>query len=106
MSKQAIIEALRSVLSPERALDVFEHRKALRKPLTVRAAQLLAKEFGKLAVPDQGADWMILRGYQGFQADWMIPRKKRQQPASPLDAFDAAVEEMDQRNGRRQYQAH
>ena len=63
---------LEAVLRPEDAADVLEHRQRLRKPLTVRAAKALAREFGKLPA-EQRADAvevMLLKGWQGFRAEW------------------------------------
>jgi hypothetical protein len=57
-------------LRPEVADGVLAHRKALRKPLTGRAAQLLVKGFLSTADPNAAADMMIARGWQGFRAEW------------------------------------
>jgi uncharacterized protein YdaU (DUF1376 family) len=64
-----IITAL-GCLSPETAQAVIEHRKAKRCPLTVRAAQLLAKGFTATGDPNGAADMMIARGWQGFKPEW------------------------------------
>ena len=63
-------EALLGCLSPEVADGVLAHRKAKRCPLTVRAAQLLAKGFVATADPNAAADMMIERGWQGFKPEW------------------------------------
>jgi hypothetical protein len=63
-------EALLGCLSPEVADGVLAHRQALRKPLTGRAAQLLAKGFAATADPNAAADMMIERGWQGFKPEW------------------------------------
>lgn len=63
-------EILLECLSPEIADGVLAHRKALRKPLTGRAAQLLAKGFLATADPNAAADMMIERGWQGFKPEW------------------------------------
>ncbi len=64
-----------SVLSPllgnELAAEVVEHRQRLRKPMTVKAAELLLREFEKCTEPIAGAEMMIARGWQGFNAQWM-----------------------------------
>ncbi len=63
-----------SVLSPllgsELAAGVVEHRQRLRKPMTVKAAELMLREFEKCTEPIAGAEMMISRGWQGFRADW------------------------------------
>jgi hypothetical protein len=63
-------EILLDCLSPEVAAGVLAHRQALRKPLTGRAAQLLAKGFLATADPNAAADMMIERGWQGFKPEW------------------------------------
>jgi len=63
-------EILLECLSPETADDVLAHRKAMRRPLTGRAAQLLAKGFLATADPNAAADMMIARGWQGFKPEW------------------------------------
>jgi hypothetical protein len=57
-------------LRPEVADGVLAHRRALKKPLTGRAAQLLAKGFLATADPNAAADMMIERGWQGFKPEW------------------------------------
>ncbi len=63
-----------SVLSPllgsELAAAVVEHRQRLRKPMNVKAAELMLREFEKCTEPIAGAEMMISRGWQGFRADW------------------------------------
>jgi hypothetical protein len=49
---------------------VLAHRRAKRCPLTVRAAQLLAKGFTATGDPAAAADMMIERGWQGFKPEW------------------------------------
>ena len=63
-------EILLECLSTECADGVLAHRKALKKPLTGRAAQLLAKGFLATADPNAAADMMIERGWQGFRPEW------------------------------------
>lgn len=63
-------EILLDCLSPEVAEGVLAHRQALRRPLTGRAAQLLAKGFLATADPNAAADMMIERGWQGFKPEW------------------------------------
>lgn len=67
-------EALETILDAEHAEAVIAHRRAMRKPLTAHAAQLLADQFRKCANPNEAADQMILMGWQGFRAEWMAPR--------------------------------
>ena len=63
-------DILLECLSPDSADAVLAHRKAKRCPLTVRAAQLLAKGFTATGDPNAAADMMIERGWQGFKPEW------------------------------------
>lgn len=63
-------EILLESLTPEIADAVLAHRRSLRKPLTDRAAQLLAKGFTATGDPNAAADMMIARGWQGFNPEW------------------------------------
>jgi hypothetical protein len=64
-------EILSEVLTPETAADVVAHRKALRKPLTPRAARELAKSLSASGDAERAAATMIERGWQGYRADWV-----------------------------------
>jgi hypothetical protein len=63
-------QILLECLSPEMADAVLAHRRAKKCPLTVRAAQLLAKGFTATGDPAAAADMMIERGWQGFKPEW------------------------------------
>lgn len=65
---------LETVLDTERARAVVEHRQRIKRPMTVRAAQLLAKEFAKAPDPNVAADAMIANGWQGFEVAWLENR--------------------------------
>ena len=58
------------LLGSELAAAVVEHRQRLRKPMTVKAAELMLREFEKCTEPIAGAEMMIARGWQGFKAQW------------------------------------
>lgn len=64
-------DELLSVLDADRAEGVIEHRKKLRKPLSLRAARLLAKQLAKFPEPNAAADEMILRGWQSIKPEWL-----------------------------------
>ena len=69
---QDILEALKTVLSEDDARAVIDHRRVtIKKPLTVRAAQNMAKQFAMVDDPTEAVDFMIDRGYQGFKAAWL-----------------------------------
>ncbi len=71
---------LEAVLDAEHAGAVIDHRQRLRKPLTARAAQLLAVEFGRAPDPNAAADTMIASGWQGFDVTWLQNRQRGQAP--------------------------
>lgn len=86
---------LEKVLPPDLAQAVIDHRKLIRKPLTAKAAQLLAREFAKCENPASSAETMIQQGWQGFKADWSteaIPRKA--QYPHKKRTFSDAIDEM------------
>lgn len=67
-----IREILGSVLRPEIADAVIDHRRKLRKPLSRKAAELLAGKFARCRDgPEVAAETMIARGWQGFEPEWM-----------------------------------
>jgi hypothetical protein len=58
-------------LEPETTQAVLEHRKAIKKPLTPRSAQMLVDAFRESGNVELAAKTMILRGWQGFDPEWM-----------------------------------
>lgn len=72
---RAVQDALMTVLDEDHALAVIEHRRVtIKKPLTVFAAKLLAKRFAAWIDPNQAAEIMIEKVWQGFDASWMQNR--------------------------------
>ena len=67
---EKVFEVLSDCLSEANARAVIEHRRAKGAKLTVRAAELLVKEFFKAHSPDDAAETMIAQGWQGFNVDW------------------------------------
>lgn len=63
-------QALLVVLTDEWAGAVLDHRQKIRKPLTAKAAELLAKAFNSTGDPNGAAQMMIERGWQGFKLEW------------------------------------
>ncbi len=70
-------DALISILGDELASAVIEHRQRISKPLTFRAAEMLARQFEKYHDPPAGAEAMLARGWQGFKAEWMDSDQRR-----------------------------
>jgi uncharacterized protein YdaU (DUF1376 family) len=58
-------EILTEVVSPEVASDFLAHRKAMRKPVTARAAKLIAKKIRDHPNPDAVLNESIANGWQG-----------------------------------------
>jgi hypothetical protein len=92
-------EILSEVVSEKTAADVVAHRKALRKPLTPRAAELLAKTLAASGDAEHAAATMIERGWQGYRADWDSAKPNARagpyrQPEKRNTVFQAAQEMM------------
>lgn len=102
--------ALETVLDADRAGQVIEHRQRIRKPLTIRAAELLAGQFAECPDPNAAADAMVLNGWQGFKPEWMQRQQARgspqRQPQEKHDPFKALAQdytdEQDRSTGRDQ----
>jgi uncharacterized protein YdaU (DUF1376 family) len=92
---------LEAVLDTEHAKAVVEHRQRLRKPLTARAAQLLATTLGAFRDPNAAADTMIERGWQTIKPGWGEDHPSRAgPPGKPKTAADFLLSEtMDRVNG-------
>jgi uncharacterized protein YdaU (DUF1376 family) len=71
---------LETVLDTDHAGAVIDHRRRIRKPLTVHAAKLLAGKFAKCADPNAAADAMIANGWQGFEPEWLENRTHGARP--------------------------
>lgn len=71
---------LLSVLDEEHAVAVVDHRKRLRKPLTDRAAKLMARSLSEFADPNAAADKMIEKGWLSIDASWQ--KQSTRKPSS------------------------
>lgn len=91
--RHAVLDALRASLDEDHAIAIIEHRKTKKCALTAFAAKLLAKEFNKCPDPNAAAEEMILRGWQGFKADWL---RRPAKTSARRTVFDVA---MDKFNG-------
>lgn len=74
---------LERVLDRDRAGAVLEHRQRLRKPLTARAAELLARKLSTAADPNAAADLMIEKGWQSYETEWAERNKQATARGSP-----------------------
>lgn len=73
-------DELAAVLDAEHADAVLEHRQKLRKPLSARAAKLMAAELAKAPDPNAAADRMIEKGWQSFEVEWLDKPAPRATP--------------------------
>jgi len=95
---------LETVLSPELAIAVIEHRHRLRKPLTERAAANLAGSLSKFPDPNAAADRMIEKGWLSIDPEWTgaqprgSPSASLPKPASKADVISTLRESL--RNGQ------
>lgn len=63
-------DVLLECLQADTADALLAHRRAKKCPLTAYAAKLLVKGFNSTADPEDAAQTMIARGWQGFRLDW------------------------------------
>ncbi len=82
--KHSILDAFLAVLDEEHALAVMDHRRAIRSPLTLHAANLLAKQFARCFDPNEAADEMIMRGWRGFKPEWIRDRDMTRPPVNAV----------------------
>lgn len=75
-------EELAFVLDVEHAQAVVEFRKVtMKRPLTAFAAKLLARQLSIWPDPNEAAEIMIEKCWQGFKSEWVTrPRNNRGQP--------------------------
>lgn len=65
------LDALAPVLGAELGQAVVEHRQKLRAPLTLRAAQQLAKRLQTFPDPKAAAEKMLEKGWRSIELDWL-----------------------------------
>lgn len=75
--QRAILDALMAGLDEDHAIAVMEHRRVtIKKPLTPFAAKLLAKRFAEWGNPNEAAEIMIEKTWQGFNVEWVRDRRR------------------------------
>ncbi len=79
---------LETVVDAKRAKAVVEHRQRIRKPLTSRAAELMAGKLARCADPNAAADAIVANGWQGFEPEWLDNRAARAGPTPVLKMDD------------------
>lgn len=79
VSKQdSVLEALCQRLRPDTAADFIAHRKAMKKPLTARAAELIIAKLENCRDPDAVVNNSIMNGWQGVFPEREPPRSTSQ----------------------------
>lgn len=93
-------QELETVLDAERAGDVIEHRQRLRKPLTAKAAKLLAKQLAQCPDPNVAADLMIERGWLAVKPDWVANADRARGSPAKSERVDHFKEFSERMNGQ------
>ena len=67
-------QILETVLSPQTAHDVIEHRRVKKCPITARAAKAIADQLALIApsARDAAIDHWLNMGWRGFKAEWFF----------------------------------
>ncbi len=79
---QLVLEALMTILPEQKARDFIAHRRALKKPMTVRAAELIAAKLARASNPVACAEKSITSGWQDVFPDDKPPEARRTQDAT------------------------
>lgn len=69
--KPTPFDELLSVIDKERARDVIDHRNKIKKPMTSKAAKMLAAKLAEFDDPNKAADFMIEKGWVSIEKDWV-----------------------------------
>lgn len=85
---------LSECMSEQTARDLIAHRQKLRKPLTARAAKLLAKDFVAYGNPEEAAEMMIKNGWQGFHPTWVTNQAARAGPSKSQKGWGSLYAEL------------
>lgn len=87
---------LSAVLDKDHVDAVLDHRQRLRKPLTVRAAEIMAGHLRKIDAPNDAADYMIGKGWLTIEPDWWrnrnTPRGGLVAPRPGIQSVRARIE--------------
>jgi hypothetical protein len=79
---QRVLAALMVVLPEQKARDFIDHRQKLRKPMTPRAAEMIAEKLAKASDPVACAEHSIVKGWQDVFPDQRPPEAQRSQNAT------------------------
>lgn len=81
------IDVLAPVLGADLGRAVVEHRQKLRAPLTLRAAEQLAKRLQTFPDPKAAAEKMLEKGWKSIELDWLKNGKDPPRSAGKVLAF-------------------
>ena len=70
-AKLDVVSILTECLSVQTANELIAHRKSLKVPLTSGAARRLVRQFSEYGDPEGAASAMMVRGWKGFNPDWL-----------------------------------
>lgn len=84
IKEPSVSEILGGVASQEVAADFIEHRRQMKKPLTVMAAKRMAKRLAESSDPDAVLSLSIENGWQGVFPDKVQKRPAPQGGAQPF----------------------
>lgn len=86
------LDELSFVLDVEHAQAVIEFRRVtMKKPLTAFGAKLLARQLSAWPDPNEAAEIMITKCWQGFKPEW-VKEPRQYGKSRGLDHFSAAIE--------------
>lgn len=92
-------QQLEIVLDAEHAQAVIEHRQRLRKPLTERAAKMLASDLVKFPDPNAAADLMVKKGWLSIDPTWSSAQPRGSPaPLTMNDFLGAVIDQQERRN--------
>jgi hypothetical protein len=77
-------EVLMQVLPEDLALDVIQHRKGLKCPLTATGAKALVKQYQLAGNAVEAAEHHLNVGWRGFKAEWMNKGSRYQDSGNPM----------------------
>jgi uncharacterized protein YdaU (DUF1376 family) len=100
INKKSVLEILSECLPEETALEVIEHRKALKAPLTAGAAKGLVKSFLKFSGPQSAAEMMMTNGWRKIEPEWVANQQRAGPAKQKISAITEAILFMENDHGQ------
>jgi len=97
--RSSILDELLPYIDQDHAEGFIDHRKAMKRPLTAFGARLIAKELAKCQNPNEAIAEAILRGWQGFKAEWVST--KQSTPSSMFNDLARLYDAQSEREANR-----